>query len=109
MEQQKRRAEQMGASVSEREALDSQMAVFDSLNAESMIEMVQQGLGEIVQFGTVVALGLSGRCHGLKHARPVAAAMVPCLPTSFAVVFYFLLETRQTQAGGTILPLAGAA
>ena len=110
MEQQKRRAEQMGASVSEREALDSQMAVFDSLNAESMIEMVQQGLGEVVQFGTVVALGLSGRCHGLKHTLwPVAAAMVPCLPTSFAVVFYFLLETRQTQAGGTILPLAGAA
>ena len=29
----------------------------------------------------------------------------PCR-SSFAVVFYFLLETRQAQGGGTLLPLA---
>ena len=77
--------------------------------AEAMLEMAQQQLGELVQFGTVAALGVSGRYAGLKHTLwPVAAAMIPGLPTSFAVVFYFLLETRQAQGGGTILPLATA-
>ena len=48
--------------------------------------------------------------HGLKHTLvPVATAFVPGLPTSFSVVLYFLLETRQTHekmdGGGTLLPL----
>ena len=68
-----------------------------------------QALGELVQFGVVIALGLSGHAHGLRHARlPIVAAFVPGLPVSFAVVFYFLLETRALAEGsqrGTLLPL----
>ena len=62
-----------------------------------------------VQFGVVVALSLSARAHGLKNMLvPIAAALVPGLPTSFAVVLYFLLETRQTQGSSTLLPLRAA-
>ena len=58
------------------------------------------------QIGVVIALGASGYAHGLKRTLwPVAAAFIPGLPTTFAVIFYFLLETRQTQAGGVLLPL----
>ena len=58
--------------------------------------------------GTVLVLGISGRAHGLKGTLwPIVAAFCPGLPTSFAVIFYFLLETRQAQEGGTLLPLAG--
>ncbi len=62
-----------------------------------------------LQIGVVVALSMSAHAHGLKHMRlPMAAAFVPGLPTPFAVVFYFLLETRQMQRGGTLLPLHAA-
>ena len=85
--------------------MESALEVYDSIRPEVMIEMAQQQLGEVVQLGTVLALGLSGRAHGLKNTLwPVAAAFVPGLPVSFALVFYFLLETRQTQGGGTLLP-----
>ena len=104
-----RGAAEAGQDAAEAAAMVSMLAVFDSLKPEAMLEMAQQQLGELVQFGTVAALGVSGRYAGLKHTLwPVAAAMIPGLPTSFAVVFYFLLETRQAQGGGTILPLATA-
>ena len=86
--------------------LESVLTLFDSLRPEAMLELAQQQLGEMVQFGTVVALGCSGRYHGLKHTLwPVGCAAIPGLPTSFAVVFYFLLETRQDGHGGTLLPV----
>lgn len=87
-------------------AIEQTLAVFDALTPETMLEMAAQQLAELVMVGTVIALGISGRSHGLKHTMlPVAAALVPGLPTAFAVVFYFLLETRQTEGGGTLLPL----
>ena len=77
----------------------SMLAVFDSLKPEAMLEMAQQQLGELVQFGTVAALGVSGRYAGLKHTLwPVAAAMTPGLPTSFAVV-----GSSTTEAGERVL------
>jgi len=98
-----------GLSAEEQAAADAavfnMLMVYDAMRPEMMLEIAQQQLGELVQFGTVVALGFSGRANGLKHTLwPVAAASVPGLPTSFAVVFYFLLETRQMQGGGTLLP-----
>jgi hypothetical protein len=93
-------------STEEQAAADAAMLmVYDAMRPDMMLEIAQQQLGELVQFGTVVALGFSGRSNGLRHTLwPVAAASVPGLPTSFAVVFYFLLETRQVQGGGTLLP-----
>lgn len=71
-----------------------------------LLEIVQQQLGRLVGAGLVIALGFSGHANGLKWTRmPVVAVLVPGLPMSFAIVFYFLLETRQLQAGGTLLPL----
>jgi hypothetical protein len=84
------------------------MALLNALRPEQMVEMVQRQFGELVQLGVVVALGCSGRAHGLKHTLiPVATTFVPGLPTSFSVVLYFLLETRQAHEGngGTLLPL----
>jgi len=102
-------ASPQGLSEEEQAAKDvavfNMLMVYDAIRPEMMLEMAQQQLGEMVQFGTVVALGFSGRTNGLKHTLwPVAAAAVPGLPTSFALVFYFLLETRQAQHGGTLLP-----
>lgn len=80
--------------------------LLDTLRPEQLIDVVQQSIGEVVELGATLALGLSGRAHGLRHTwMPMAAAFVPGLPVSFSVVFYFLLETRHTQHGGTLLPL----
>jgi hypothetical protein len=88
VEMQQARAAAQGAEsevVAEAAALQSMLAVFDSLNPETMLEMAQQQLGELVQLGVVVALGVSGKWHGLKHTMwPVAAGMVPGLPTYVA-------------------------
>ena len=89
---------------------DEAMMLLDSMRPEQVLDAAQQALGELVQFGVVLALGISGHAHGLRHTRlPIAAAFVPGLPVSFAVVFYFLLETRHAQGGGTLLPLHGCA
>jgi len=83
--------------------------LIDVVRPEQLLEIAQMQMGELVMFGVVVALGLSGHAHGLKQVRlPILAALVPGLPTPFAVVWYFLLETRQTHGGGTLLPLHGA-
>jgi len=82
------------------------MRVLEQVQPVQLLELAEVQVGELVMFGVVVALGLSGHAHGLRYVRlPVAAALVPGLPTPFAVVFYFLLETRQKHAGGTLLPL----
>ena len=92
------------ASLSDDEGARSVVQIFDSIRPEQMLEMAQQQLGELVQVGVVCALGIAGRSHGLKHTLvPVAAALIPGVPTSFSVVLYFLLETRQSEAGGTLL------
>ena len=84
--------------------------LLDTIKPEQLIDVVQQSIGEVVELGATLALGLSGRAHGLKHTwMPMAAAFVPGLPVSFSVVFYFLLETRHTQHGGTLLPLRSPA
>ena len=88
---------------------DTVLLLLDTMRPEEILDAAQQALGELVQFGVVLALGVSGHAHGLRHARlPIAAAFVPGLPVSFAVVFYFLLETRALAEGsqrGTLLPL----
>ena len=88
---------------------DTVLLLLDTMRPEEILDAAQQALGELVQFGVVLALGVSGHAHGLRHARlPIAAAFVPGLPVSFAVVFYFLLETRALAQGsqrGTLLPL----
>ena len=90
---------------------DPTVQVLQIIHPQQLLELAQMQLGELVELGVVLALGLSGHRHGLKHVRlPIVAAFVPGLPTPFAVVFYFLLETRQTKGGGgTLLPLHGAA
>ena len=83
------------------------LTVLNEIRPDQMIDMAAQQLGQLVQFGVLIALGFSGRAHGLKHALvPVAAAFIPGLPVSFGIVFYFLLETRQAQGSSTLLPLA---
>ena len=88
---------------------DTVLLLLDTMRPEEILDAAQQALGELVQFGVVLVLGLSGHAHGLRHARlPIVAAFVPGLPVSFAVVFYFLLETRALAQGsqrGTLLPL----
>ena len=88
---------------------DTVLLLLDTMRPEEILDAAQQALGELVQFGVVLVLGLSGHAHGLRHARlPIVAAFVPGLPVSFAVVFYFLLETRALAEGsqrGTLLPL----
>ena len=80
--------------------------LLETVRPEQLLDIVQQSIGEVVELGATLALGLSGKAHGLKHTwMPMAAAFVPGLPVSFSVVFYFLLETRHTQHGGTLLPL----
>lgn len=89
---------------------DPTVQVLHIIHPQQLLELAQMQLGELVELGVVLALGLSGHRHGLKHVRlPIVAAFVPGLPTPFAVVFYFLLETRQTNGGGgTLLPLHGS-
>uniref|UniRef100_A0A7S2H3M7 Uncharacterized protein n=1 Tax=Haptolina brevifila TaxID=156173 RepID=A0A7S2H3M7_9EUKA len=88
------------------EAIEQQLLILDSIQPAQLLEMVQQQLGQLVMLGTVTALGVSSRAYGLRYGLlPVLAALVPGVPISFAIVFYFLLETRNLQAGGTLLPL----
>lgn len=85
---------------------DQSRKLLIALQPTELIELAQQQLGELVELGVVLALGLTGHAHGLRHTRlPIVAAFVPGLPLAFAVVFYFLLETRQVQTGGTLLPV----
>ena len=49
-------------STEEQAAADAAMLmIYDAMRPEMMLEIAQQQLGELVQFGTVVALGFSGR------------------------------------------------
>lgn len=83
------------------------LALIDSMRPAVLLEVAQQGLGDLVLFGTTLALSLSARSRGVRRALlPAGAALAPGLPSSFAVVFVFLLETREAQAGAlTLLPL----
>ena len=105
VEMQQARAAAQGAEsevVAEAAALQSMLAVFDSLNPETMLEMAQRQLGELVQLGVVVALGVSGKWHGLKHTMwPVAAAMVPGLAVSCgADESYYFTRSGAIQVAG---------
>ena len=92
--------------ASKPEGANEMLMLLDRIQPAQLLELASIQLGEMVQFGVVVALGLSGHAHGLRYVRlPIVTALVPGLPSTFAVVFYFLLETRQSHAGGCLLPL----
>ena len=88
------------------ENADEVRLILNMTRPEQILELGEKALGEVVQLGVVVALGLSGRAHGLRHAwMPIVAAFVPGVPNAFAIVFYFLLDTRQSGSVGTLLPV----
>ena len=100
-------AQVAAAQQAEHEAAENMLAMVDALSPASMIEMVAQQIGELVVYLLVLALGWSGRAHGLKHTLwPIVCVSIPGLPNSFGVVFYFLLDARQAHNGGTILPIS---
>ena len=86
---------------------DEVRLILNVTRPEQILELGEKALGEVVQLGVVVALGLSGRARGLRLTwMPIVAAFVPGLPNAFAIVFYFLLDTRQSGSGGSLLPVS---
>ena len=93
------------------EAMMSSLLIFDTMRPEIMLEMAQQQLGEVVQFGTVLALGFSSRFHGPcffvyvcrnRHRKESARP----LRSRTTVLLNFLASKSQPDLECLTLPLA---